>query len=94
VTVPASQPSGPIAYATPQVRVREDGNTRILVTGCVVNPDGTLARVGESQAYLFDVSVPVTYGMGAAELAGEVTAALEDAWGVTGLADVKFIPAF
>jgi hypothetical protein len=94
MTAPQGAP-GPIAYAAATMRIREEeGLARIYVTGCVVNPDGSLARLGGSQSYLFDVAVPVTYGMSTSELATDVENALASAWGVTGLADVKFTPSF
>ena len=87
--------AGPIAYASTTMRIQEEtGLARIYVTGCIVNPDGTLARVGDTQTYMFDVAVPITYGMSASELTADVENALAASWGVTGLADVKFTPSF
>ena len=87
--------SGPIAYASTTLRIQEEtGLARIYATGCVVNSDGTLARLGDTQTYMFDVAVPIRYGMSTSELVTDVENALAASWGVTGLADVKFTPSF
>lgn len=86
--------SGPIAYCWAQLRIRTDGTAGISVTGCVVNSDGTLAQISAAGEYQFDVGAPLTYGMGTSELTTAVTNALSASWGITGLADVKFIPSF
>jgi hypothetical protein len=87
--------AGPIAYASTTMRIQEEtGLARIYVTGCIVNADGTLARVGDTQSYMFDVAVQIRYGMSTSELVTDVESALAASWGVTGLADVKFTPSF
>ena len=86
---------GPIAYASTLMRIQEEtGLARIYVTGCIVNADGTLARVGDTQSFMFDVAVQIRYGMSTSELVTDVENALAASWGVTGLADVKFTPSF
>jgi hypothetical protein len=56
--------AGPIAYASTLMRIQEEtGLARIYVTGCIVNSDGTLARVGDTQSYMFDVAVQIRYGL-------------------------------
>ena len=87
--------AGPIAYASTLMRIQEEtGLARIYVTGCIVNADGTLARVGDTQSFMFDVAVQIRYGMSTSELVTDEENALAASWGVTGLADVKFTPSF
>ena len=87
-------PTGAIAYCWAQLRVRTDGAAGISVTGCIVDPDGTLNDVTGAGDYQFDVGVPLTYGIDATELATAVENALSAGWGITGLSNVKFVPTF
>jgi hypothetical protein len=86
---------GPVAYCTAQLDIyHDDPAAHIGLTGCVLNPDSTLVVLAEGpETVQFNVTVPLAYGDGQSELAEKVADALQATYGVTGLTDVKFIPA-
>jgi hypothetical protein len=91
-----SAPAGPIVYCTVELDVHhDDGAAYLVFLGCVVNPDGSLVVLDPgTESVQFLVVNKLAYGASAADLVTPVMDALEATYGITGLADVKFVPAF
>jgi hypothetical protein len=89
-------PPGSIAYCTVQLDVyHDDGTAMLTVSGCLMASDGSLDITDPSSgAHGFNVTVPLNYGDSQSELVTVVENALSSVYGITGLTDVKFIPAF
>ena len=93
---PQGMAKGPAAYCTAQLDIYHDEpDARVVVTGCVMNPDGTLVNLMPGpDTVQFNVTVPLDYGDGQKEMSVKVADALETAYGFTGLTAVKFVPSF
>lgn len=87
-----THPQVPVAYCaiTPYINGTD---ATALVTGFIMNPDGTLVQLGGSGSYQFTIQIPFEYGMSVNDLADAVLPEIRRAYGQPDLhARVNFLP--